>query len=186
MPGRGKFAPHLGSSMKNRVRRPPFPFVKKRVSNIVVLSWNHVCLRVQAKHGAYLTWWPRAGTTCFHVSRPPRGYLTWASWILPGTRNGTSRVYLYLVSIRLFFGLQAPLGVPGPSCAPDDRMLDIPPGWAGSRVFTCAGHPGGYLTWWSRAGTICFYVSRPPRGVSNMIVPNWNHVFLRVQAAQRG
>ena len=39
-----------------------------------------------------------------------------------------------------------------------------------------------YLTWWPRAGTMCFYVSRPPRGVSNMVVPRWNHVFLRVQA----
>ena len=34
--------------------------------------------------------------------------------------------------------------------------------------------------WLPRAGTTCFYVSRPPRGqVSNMVVPSWNHVFLR-------
>ena len=35
-----------------------------------------------------------------------------------------------------------------------------------------------------RAGTTCFHVSKPPRGVSNMVVPSWNHVFLRVQATQ--
>eukprot|EP00959_Pyramimonas_sp_CCMP1952_P185199 3872600-Pyramimonas_sp.AAC.1 len=29
------------------------------------------------------------------------------------------------------------------------------------RVLTCPGHPGGDLTWWSRAGTMCFHVSRP-------------------------
>eukprot|EP00959_Pyramimonas_sp_CCMP1952_P300831 6293209-Pyramimonas_sp.AAC.1 len=27
-----------------------------------------------------------------------------------------------------------------------------------------------------------FYMSRPPRGVSNMVVPSWHHVFSRVQA----
>ena len=54
------------------------------------------------------------------------------------------------------------------------------------RVFTCSGHPGGYLTWWPRAGTTCFHVSRPPRGVSNMVVLRWNHVFSRVQATQVG
>ena len=50
------------------------------------------------------------------------------------------------------------------------------------RVFTCPGRPGGYLTWWSRAGTTCFHVSRPPICVSNMVVPSWNNVFSRVQA----
>eukprot|EP00959_Pyramimonas_sp_CCMP1952_P025819 542148-Pyramimonas_sp.AAC.1 len=29
-----------------------------------------------------------------------------------------------------------------------------------------------------------FSVSWPPRGVSNMVVPNWHHVFLPVQATQ--
>ena len=53
-----------------------------------------------------------------------------------------------------------------------------------SRVFTCPGHPGGYLTWWSRAGTTCFHVSRPDRGVSNMVVLRWNRVFSRVHATQ--
>ena len=52
------------------------------------------------------------------------------------------------------------------------------------RVFTCPGHTGGYLTWWSCAGTTCFHVFRPSRGVSNMVVPRWNHVFSRVQATQ--
>ena len=46
--------------------------------------------------------------------------------------------------------------------------------------------PRRYLTWRSRAGTTCFHVSRPPRGVSNMVVPSWNHVFSRVQATQVG
>eukprot|EP00959_Pyramimonas_sp_CCMP1952_P204626 4278833-Pyramimonas_sp.AAC.1 len=32
----------------------------------------------------------------------------------------------------------------------------------GPRVFTCPGHSGVYRTWWSRAGTMCFYLSRPP------------------------
>ena len=38
---------------------------------MVAPSWDHVLLRVQATQG-YLTWLPRAETTCFHVSRPPR------------------------------------------------------------------------------------------------------------------
>eukprot|EP00959_Pyramimonas_sp_CCMP1952_P326689 6838496-Pyramimonas_sp.AAC.1 len=48
-----------------------------------------------------------------------------------------------------------------------------------ARRFTCPRHPGGYLTWWSRAGPP-FPVSRPhrpPRWVSNMLVPSWNHAF---------
>ena len=52
------------------------------------------------------------------------------------------------------------------------------------RVFTCTCHPWGYLTWWSCAETVCFHVSRPPRGVSNMVVLCWNHVFFRVHATQ--
>lgn len=33
--------------------------------------------RVQAAQGKSLGWRSRAATTCFHVSWPPRGYLTW-------------------------------------------------------------------------------------------------------------
>ena len=61
--------------------------------------------------------------------------------------------------------LRASPGVPGPSRAPDDRMLDISSVWA---------------------GTTCFHVSRPPRGVSKIVVPSWNPVLLRVQAIQGG
>ena len=43
-----------------------------------------------------------------------------------------------------------------------------------------------FLTWRSRAGTMCFHVFRPPRGVSNMVVLCWNHVFSRVQATPGG
>ena len=57
----------------------------------------------------------------------------------------------------------------------------VVPSW--NHVFSLVqASQGGYLTWWPLAGTTCFYVSRPPRGVSNMVVPRWNHVFLRVQA----
>ena len=92
------------------------------VSNMVAPRWHHVFSRAQATQMGYLTWWFRVGTTCFYVSRPPRGvsnmvlprwlhvflrvqatqtgYLTWASWSLPGAWNGTSRFYLYPVSIR--------------------------------------------------------------------------------------
>ena len=52
------------------------------------------------------------------------------------------------------------------------------------RVFTCPGHPGGYLTLWPRAGTMRFHVSPPHRGVSNMAVPRVNQMFSRVHAAQ--
>ena len=57
---------------------------------------------------------------------------------------------------------------------------------AGTAYFYVSRPPRRYLTWRSRAGTTCFHVSRPDRGVSNMVVPSWNHVFLRVQATQRG
>ena len=40
---------------------------------MVVPSSSHVFSRVQATQGGYLKWWSRAGTTCFHVSRPHRG-----------------------------------------------------------------------------------------------------------------
>ena len=53
------------------------------------------------------------------------------------------------------------------------------------RVLTSPGRTRGYPTLWSRAGTTCFHVSRPPRGVSNMVVPSWSHVFSRVHATQR-
>ena len=57
------------------------------------------------------------------------------------------------------------------------------PSW--NRVFfTCPGHTRGYLTWLSRTGTTCCYVSRPPKGVSYMVVPSWSHVFSGVQATQ--
>ena len=53
------------------------------------------------------------------------------------------------------------------------------------RVFTCPGHTVVsnmvVLSW-----NLDFHVSTPPRGVSNMAVPRWNHVFSGVQATQRG
>ena len=52
------------------------------------------------------------------------------------------------------------------------------------RVFTCPGHPGQYVTWLHRVGTTCHDVSKPPRGVSNMVVLSWIHVFSRVLATQ--
>eukprot|EP00959_Pyramimonas_sp_CCMP1952_P081588 1704392-Pyramimonas_sp.AAC.1 len=55
-----------------------------------------------------------------------------------------------------------------------------------SPFFTCPGHPEGYPTWWSRAGTMFVSFSRPPTGVSNMIVPRKDSVFERVQATQGG
>ena len=59
----------------------------------------------------------------------------------------------------------------------------VAPRW--NHVFSRVQAPqGGYLTWWSRAGTTCFHVSRPDRGVSNMVVLRWNRVFSRVHAIQ--
>ena len=58
----------------------------------------------------------------------------------------------------------------------------VVPSW--KLVFYVSRPPWGYLTWWSRAGTMCFHVSTTPRWVSNMVVPRWNHVFSRVQANQ--
>ena len=39
------------------------------------------------------------------------------------------------------------------------------------RAFTCPGHTEMHLAWFPKAGTICFYAPRPPRGVLNMGVP---------------
>ena len=60
------------------------------VSNMVVPSWNHVFSRVQATQGGYLTWWSRAGTTCFHVSRPNRGV---SNMVVPSWNHVFSRIH---------------------------------------------------------------------------------------------
>ena len=57
--------------------------------------------------------------------------------------------------------------------------------WLSLDVFTCPGHTGGYLTWWPFAGAMCFYVSRPPAGPSNMFAPRWTQVFSRIFALVR-
>eukprot|EP00959_Pyramimonas_sp_CCMP1952_P252114 5267743-Pyramimonas_sp.AAC.1 len=48
---------------------------------------------------------------------------------------------------------------------------------ARTACFNCPGHYGVYLTWLSQAGTTCFYLSRPHKGVSNMVVPSKDYVF---------
>ena len=101
--------------------------------------------------GGYSTWWSRAVTTCFHVSRPPRG----VSNLVVSRWN------------RVFYVSRPPRGV--------SNM--VVPSWihVSSRVqatqrgyLTWWSRAGtaqrGYRTWWSRAGTACFRVSRPPRG----------------------
>ena len=60
----------------------------------------------------------------------------------------------------------------------------VVPSW--NRVFSRVLATQGYLTWCSRAGTVCFHVSRPHRAVSNMLLPSWNHVVSRVQGTQVG
>eukprot|EP00959_Pyramimonas_sp_CCMP1952_P151515 3170135-Pyramimonas_sp.AAC.1 len=72
------------------------------------------------------------------------------------------------------------VGVPWPSCAPDDRMFDIPPGWAGPCAFTCSGHPGHA----GRVPSLNHVVLRVqaiqgchPWGVSNMVAPSKDHVL---------
>eukprot|EP00959_Pyramimonas_sp_CCMP1952_P166464 3479547-Pyramimonas_sp.AAC.1 len=51
---------------------------------------------------------------------------------------------------------------------------------AGARIqriqATQGGHPMGYLTWLPRTGATCSNVSKPPMGVSNMIVPSKDRV----------
>ena len=58
----------------------------------------------------------------------------------------------------------------------------VVPSW--NRVFSRVLATQSYLTWLSRAGTACFHVSRPPGGLSNMVVLRWSRVFSRVQATQ--
>ena len=136
------------------VFRPP-----RGVSNMVVLRWNHVFSRVQATHGGYLTWRSWAGTTCFHVSPPPRGYLTWCP------RAGTTCFYV--------------------SGQPMGYRAWLPRA-ASTCFFECRPPRGGYLTWLPRAGTKCFTCPGHPGGVSNMVVPSWNHVFPSFPTTQWG
>ena len=116
----------------------------------------------------YLTWCSRAGSTCFYVSKPPRrGIYHWplGAFLGPGTERRDficirHRFVDFLVSRRLWRSWP-PL--------PGGVSNMVVPSWnhVFSRVQTTQGW---YLTWWSRAGTMCLYVSRPPRGVSNMVV----------------
>ena len=48
------------------------------------------------------------------------------------------------------------------TCPCSTRLYPFPGSWV--HHVTCPGHTGGYLTWWSCAGTVCFHVSTPPRG----------------------
>eukprot|EP00959_Pyramimonas_sp_CCMP1952_P140783 2946521-Pyramimonas_sp.AAC.1 len=47
-------------------------------------------------------------------------------------------------------------------------------------------HPGGYRMWLSPARTPGFNMSRPPRGVSNMVAESWTNDFLSVQKTTQG
>ena len=83
---------------------------------MVVPSWNHVFSRVQASQGGYLTWWPLAGTTCFHVSRPSRGV---SNMVVPSWNHVVSRVQATQRAYLTWWPL------------------------AGTTCFTCPGHPDG-------------------------------------------
>ena len=140
------------------------------VSNMVVPSWSHVFSRPEleprvftcpGRTRGYLTWCSRAGTTYFYMSRPPSGVSNMWSSGRPQTGGRHKSQTKSITRHHMCNNLT----VSSPGDFPD--------------------FPLGYLAWWSRAGTTCFRVSRLPReGVSNLVVPSWNHGFLRVQAAQ--
>ena len=130
-----------------------WPTTQQSASQLNV-AWRRAVGRSSAQRGS------RAGITCFHVSRPPRGV---SDIVAPSWNHVFSRVQATQGGYLTWWSRA------GTICFYVSRPLK-----------------GGYLTWWPCAGTTCFYVSRPPRGVSNMVVPSWNHVFSRVQATQGG
>eukprot|EP00959_Pyramimonas_sp_CCMP1952_P006195 129644-Pyramimonas_sp.AAC.1 len=62
----------------------------------------------------------------------------------------------------------------------------VVPSWSHAFSLVQATQGDIYPTWWSRAGTTYFYVSRPPKGVAHMVASSWNHVSLHAQANQKG
>eukprot|EP00959_Pyramimonas_sp_CCMP1952_P192612 4027589-Pyramimonas_sp.AAC.1 len=129
------------SGVLTRARRfsPPAPLCWGGGARHVARRGRRPLIREAVVNRENLTWFSRAGTACFYVSRPPRDE---SNMVVPSCHHA-------------FLLVQATRGA------------------------TQEGHLGGYLTWLPRAGPTCVNVSRPPRGVFNMMSPDWSHVVSR-------